>query len=48
MSTASITAIIAIAAALVVASIAGVLHNRRSGVIRQAEAVDIEIGRAHV
>ncbi|MCV7176264.1 TlpA family protein disulfide reductase [Mycolicibacterium sphagni] len=43
MSTASVTAIIAIAAALAVASIAGVLHNRRSGVVREAEPADVDV-----
>ncbi|WP_431233790.1 TlpA family protein disulfide reductase [Mycolicibacterium psychrotolerans] len=40
MSPALITAIVAIAAALGVAIVAGVLHNRRSGVVREAESHD--------
>jgi thiol-disulfide isomerase/thioredoxin len=44
MSTAFITAIIAIAAALGVAGIGGVLHNRRSGVLRDtAEPLDVDV-----
>ncbi|BBY57813.1 thioredoxin family protein [Mycolicibacterium sarraceniae] len=38
-----LTAIVAIAAALAVAGLAGVLHNRRSGVVREAESPDIDI-----
>ena len=40
MTPALITAIAAIAAALGVAAIAGVLHNRRSGVLRDTAAPD--------
>ena len=43
MSPALITAIVAIAAALVVAGVAGVLHNRRSGVVREAEPLDVDV-----
>lgn len=37
-----ITAIVAIAAALGVAIVAGILHNRRSGVVREAESHDVD------
>lgn len=44
MTPAMITAIVAIAAALGVAAVAGVLHNRRSGVLRgTAEPVDVDV-----
>ncbi|MEZ0356895.1 TlpA family protein disulfide reductase [Mycobacterium sp. SA01] len=43
MSPAVITAIVAIAAALGVAIVAGVLHNRRSGVVREAESHDVDV-----
>jgi thiol-disulfide isomerase/thioredoxin len=44
MTPALITAIVAIAAALSVAAVAGVLHNRRSGVLRgTAEPVDVDV-----
>ncbi|KAA0109212.1 thioredoxin family protein [Mycolicibacterium sp. P1-5] len=43
MSPALITAIVAIAAALVVAGIAGMLHSRRSGVVREAEPLDVDV-----
>jgi thioredoxin-like negative regulator of GroEL len=44
MSTASVAAIIAIIAALAVATIFGVLHNRRSGVLRgTTDAADIDV-----
>ncbi|KDE99186.1 thioredoxin [Mycolicibacterium aromaticivorans JS19b1 = JCM 16368] len=42
MSPALITAIVAIAAALGVAIVAGILHNRRSGVVREAESHDVD------
>lgn len=38
-----LTAIVAIAAALAVAGVAGVLHNRRSGVVREAESADVDV-----
>ncbi len=38
-----LTAIVAIAAALAVAGIAGVLHNRRSGVVREAGSPDVDV-----
>ncbi|MBB3601826.1 thiol-disulfide isomerase/thioredoxin [Mycolicibacterium sp. BK556] len=41
--TPTVTAIVAIVAALGVAGVAGVLHNRRSGVVREAEAVDVDV-----
>lgn len=37
------TAIIAVVAALVVAAVAGVLHNRRSGIVREAESIDVDV-----
>lgn len=44
MTPALITAIVAIAAALSVAAVAGVLHNRRSGVLRgTAQPVDVDV-----
>jgi thiol-disulfide isomerase/thioredoxin len=43
MSPALITAIVAIAAALGVAAVAGVLHSRRSGVVREAEPLDVDV-----
>ncbi|BBX05917.1 TlpA family protein disulfide reductase [Mycolicibacterium aichiense] len=43
MSPALITAIVAIAAALGVAIVAGALHNRRSGVVREAESQDVDV-----
>jgi thiol-disulfide isomerase/thioredoxin len=42
MSPALITAIVAIAAALGAAVVAGVLHNRRSGVVREAAPLDVD------
>jgi thiol-disulfide isomerase/thioredoxin len=39
----TVTAIIAVVAALGVATVAGVLHNRRSGIVRAAESVDIDV-----
>ena len=41
--TPTVTAIIAIVAALGVAGVAGIVHNRRSGVIREAEPLDIDV-----
>jgi thiol-disulfide isomerase/thioredoxin len=38
-----LTAIVAIAAALAVAGVAGVLHNRRSGVVREAGSPDVDV-----
>lgn len=38
-----LTAIVAIAAALAVAAVAGVLHNRRSGVVREAGSSDVDV-----
>ncbi len=43
MTPAFITAIVAIVAALAVAGVAGVLHNRRSGVVREAESPDVDV-----
>jgi thioredoxin-like negative regulator of GroEL len=43
MTPAFITAIVAIAAALAVAGVAGVLHNRRTGVVRETEASDVDV-----
>lgn len=41
--TPTVTAIIAIVAALALAGVAGVLHNRRSGVVREAESADVNV-----
>ncbi|WP_179473641.1 TlpA family protein disulfide reductase [Mycolicibacterium vinylchloridicum] len=41
--TPTVTAIIAVVAALGVAAVAGVLHNRRSGIVREAESVDVDV-----
>jgi thiol-disulfide isomerase/thioredoxin len=38
-----LTAIVAIAAALAVAGVAGVLHNRRSGVVRETGSPDVDV-----
>jgi thiol-disulfide isomerase/thioredoxin len=38
-----LTAIVAIAAALAVAGVAGVLHSRRSGVVREAGSPDVDV-----
>ena len=43
MSPALITAIVAIVAALGVAGVFGVLQNRRSGVVREAEPLDVDV-----
>ena len=43
MSPALLTAIVAIAAALGVAGIAGGLHRRRSGGVREAEPLDVDV-----
>ncbi|BBY64702.1 thioredoxin family protein [Mycolicibacterium helvum] len=43
MTPAFVTAIVAIAAALGVAGVAGVLHARRSGVVREAEQLDVDV-----
>jgi thiol-disulfide isomerase/thioredoxin len=39
----TVTAIIAVVAALSVAAVAGVLHNRRSGIVRATESVDVDV-----
>ncbi|GAY14321.1 thioredoxin family protein [Mycobacterium sp. shizuoka-1] len=43
MTTGLLTAIVAIAAALGVAGVAGFLHSRRSGVLRDAEPADLDV-----